>query len=191
MSTPSPSHIPPLSFTYDGCMNTRSGNKMNLAKPWESKILIEDIAIGLSNNCHWTGQTSEPFTVAQHCVLVSWLAPDAFKLTALLHDGAEAYTGDVNKPFKMLLGEAFDKIEEPLNREIIKRFNLFDFKWVKDYDKAVQQMEHDHFFRGGSSLSNYLNEVNPKMPIVWGHGMAYEMFMQEYDRLTNPTHLQT
>jgi 5'-deoxynucleotidase YfbR-like HD superfamily hydrolase len=91
-------------------MRTYSGRLLDLATPhrWTpADIRITDIAHHLSQLCRFTGATREFYSVAQHAVLVSELLEDrhpklaqAFWMAGLLHDGAEAYVGDLPAPVK-------------------------------------------------------------------------------------------
>jgi 5'-deoxynucleotidase YfbR-like HD superfamily hydrolase len=64
-------------------------------------ITIENIAHGLSNICRFHGQLKTFFSVAQHSVLMAQNAPNnRLAILCMLHDAAEAYTGDVITPIK-------------------------------------------------------------------------------------------
>ena len=93
-------------------------------------IDIEDIAQGLSNTCRFGGQVPEFYSVAQHSVLVFQLLRDvlgvsdpAVLMQGLLHDGTEAYLGDVVSPFKRMLPE-YKRMEQRLNLYVMARFDL-------------------------------------------------------------------
>ena len=84
-------------------IQTFSGKKFNLFNPNPDDILIEDIAHSLSNLARFNGHTDKFYSVAQHSVYCSFKAPHRLALAALLHDGAEAYLGDIVSPLKALL----------------------------------------------------------------------------------------
>lgn len=93
------------------------------ARPHE--VSIHDIAHALSNLCRFTGHTEAFYSVAQHSVLVSQVVPPADALWGLLHDAAEAYINDLNRPVKHSAGlGTYRVIEQSLSRVIAQRFGL-------------------------------------------------------------------
>jgi hypothetical protein len=71
--------------------------------PHAHQYNLADAVSALSKVCRFGGWTTEFYSVAQHCVLVSQLVPVPFAREALFHDLAEAYTGDVVSPLKRLI----------------------------------------------------------------------------------------
>jgi hypothetical protein len=64
-------------------------------------------------------------SVAEHSVVVSRFINPCWAREGLMHDPAEALTGDLVKPIKEMQGfGAFKRLEERLNRELAKRFDL-------------------------------------------------------------------
>lgn len=109
-------------------ITTWSGQRFNFLTPEPTTIRIEDIAHALSLQCRFNGHCDEFYSVAEHSVEVCKLVEEIsmeriIVLTALLHDAAEAYTGDVVSPIKKLLPE-FNRIETNLERHIAERFGL-------------------------------------------------------------------
>jgi hypothetical protein len=102
---------------------TASGRHIDLLAPCPDEIAIEDIALGLSRECRFSGQTREFYSVAQHSLLVSRIVSDEFALEALLHDATEAYLRDIPYPLKRLVPE-YSRIEKGLDRVIRLRFGL-------------------------------------------------------------------
>ena len=86
-------------FTYEG-------HTFDVLNPQVNTYTLEDIATGLSNRCRFGGQIKPFFSVAQHCIELSWLEPptdlfdtfDYIRLYALLHDAEEAYLPDFPSP---------------------------------------------------------------------------------------------
>ncbi len=89
-------------------MNTKivtyTGKVFDLLNPTPDKVCIEDIAHSLAYQCRYTGHTREFYSVAQHCVLMAE-NPDlpGDPMAKLMHDAAEAYIGDIARPWKHLL----------------------------------------------------------------------------------------
>ena len=72
-------------------MLTYSGRTLDLENPDFSRFDIEDIARPLAYQCRFVGNTRAFYSVAQHCVLASELAPAGFEYEALMHDSEEAF----------------------------------------------------------------------------------------------------
>lgn len=108
---------------------TATGRLCFILSPEESAIDIVDIAIGLSRICRFGGHLRPDvsfYSVAQHCVLVSYLVPPELALRALLRDASEAYLGDVIRPLKCVVGPIYKPLEQRWEREIGRRFHLGD-----------------------------------------------------------------
>ena len=102
---------------------TRSGRHPDFLDPRPGEIEIFDIAVALSRECRFSGQTRRAYSVAQHSVLVSRIVPEAFAREALLHDATEAYLRDLSRPLKHLVPE-YLRIERRLDRVIRQKFGL-------------------------------------------------------------------
>jgi len=104
-------------------IQTQSGIYFNLLNPRPEDVRIEDIAHALANLCRFGGHTRRFYSVAQHSLLVSELAPPALAFQALLHDAAEAYCGDVISPLKMCV-PGYVTIQKRIEAAIAERFNI-------------------------------------------------------------------
>jgi 5'-deoxynucleotidase YfbR-like HD superfamily hydrolase len=104
-------------------VSTFQGNRFFLTNPHIDDVAIEDIAHGLAYQCRFNGQTKEFYSVAQHSLMVMSLVPVEHQFSALLHDAAEAYLGDMVKPLKNLFPE-FSVIEARVMEIIGHRFGL-------------------------------------------------------------------
>ena len=98
----------------------KSGDYFDFDNPHESRITIEGIAHSLSQQCRFTGHTPHFYSVAQHCINCSHVAPKEFKLEALMHDVAEAFIGDVSTPLKKMLPD-YREIEERVERAVFAK----------------------------------------------------------------------
>jgi hypothetical protein len=95
--------------------------------PRASEIYIEDIAHALSMQCRWGGACGKWYSVAEHCVRVSWLLNTRVeKLSGLLHDAAEAYLVDLPRPIKKHLPE-YLPAEERIFRCVAERFGISEY----------------------------------------------------------------
>lgn len=133
-----------------GMFETYTRRLVDINNVYQDVICERDIAHALSNICRFGGHTIEHYSVAEHSILVAALAPEDFKLEALLHDAAEAYVGDVIKPLKNLLGNSYTDIEDRFMTAICKKFNLNPIKLaaIKQYDLQALDLEHDAFKLG-------------------------------------------
>lgn len=96
-----------------------SGRRLDFVRPVTDAIDIEKIAVALSRTGRWANQTERFYSVAQHSVVVSRYVEDRGgsrleQLVGLLHDTPEAFTGDVTRPFKHMLGDKFQEVEAAL-----------------------------------------------------------------------------
>lgn len=139
----------------DGCINTFTRKKVNLLDPSPEQIDIQDIAKGLAYKAHFSGQTPFYFSIAQHSCLVCDLIPRQYTeanpiilMEALLHDGSEAYIGDMVKPLKVHLPD-FQRIETKLQQVVFEAFGLTGEykKFIKTYDIQSQNIEYQCFYR--------------------------------------------
>ena len=102
---------------------TKSGRHFDYVNVEANIFDITDIAHALSNLCRFGGHSRKFYSVAQHSVIVSYLVPEQYQLEALMHDSAEAFMIDLPTPLKLLLPD-YKAIEERVEREVMKRFNL-------------------------------------------------------------------
>ncbi len=122
----------------------RSGIYIDLQSPDCSKVKISDIASGLSRMCRFSGQCDRFYSVAEHSVIASYIAPRKYAFAALMHDAAEALIGDVTSPLKSLLPE-YRKIERLVEASLFASFGVVmdatTHQAVKCADKAMLEAE--------------------------------------------------
>ncbi len=119
-------------------MNERNGNWASTftgraffaMDPRVEDICIADIAHAHSLDGRWGGHSKYFFSVAQHCVLASYIEPNFFPLEKLLHDSPEAYLRDLPRPLKIdPRFAAYREAERVLGSAIATRFGLPDRFW--------------------------------------------------------------
>ncbi len=88
--------------------NTTRGRALDLLAPVPDDVDLDEIALSLGHQCRYAGGVRRFYSVAEHCVLISrWLLTQGYSpecaLGGLLHDAAEAYTGDITWPMQAVL----------------------------------------------------------------------------------------
>jgi uncharacterized protein len=152
---------------------TQSGRMFYFENPHPASIVIEDIANALAQICRFTGHTRCHYSVAEHCIRVSWLAEKKygrqFAREGLLHDAAEAYVSDLNGPLKRLVGEGYKQWEDVAERALGAKFNFTvpKSKEVKDCDGVVYLTEkRDLFPPYNLPFTSYPDKVALDDPII-------------------------
>ena len=124
---------------------THSGDILDLLAPDKSAIHLQDIALGLSNTCRFSGQVKPALTVAQHSILVARLSGEVgsncYKW-GLFHDAPEAYMCDLSSPLKGLLIR-YQNIELMVMNTVADKFELMGTMppHVKRQDKLATVSE--------------------------------------------------
>ncbi len=104
-------------------IKTFSGKHFYYDKINKDDIVINDIAVSLSNMCRFAGHLSHFYSVAQHAVLCSQLVPQEFAFEALMHDATEAYCQDIPAPLKRLLPD-YKRMEEKIDTVIREKIRV-------------------------------------------------------------------
>jgi hypothetical protein len=180
--TPAP-EMHPVHNVYDGKFNSFTGRKIDLIEPTPEMICIDDIAHALSNICRFGGHTRQFYSVAQHSVLVCAVVPDHLKQVALLHDAAEAYTGDIIKPLKVMIESVIEPIESRFALAIFQKYriNPIHLLDIKKADKYAISLEHECFMKGNSEpfikVMREHNLIIDKQH-VWPSQVAESIFLE-------------
>jgi 5'-deoxynucleotidase YfbR-like HD superfamily hydrolase len=164
-----------------------NGDFFDFKDPYNHEYDIETIAHALSNLCRYTGHTKLFYSVAEHCVLVSYLTPEPFALEGLMHDASEAYCGDVASPLKKLLSE-YNDIEEGVQKALFKYFNLrYPMPaCVHEADKIAYVTERQSISNTGKDELWFTDLVPEKIKVI-GHSpeKARKLFMDRFEVLNN------
>jgi 5'-deoxynucleotidase YfbR-like HD superfamily hydrolase len=156
-----------------GKIRTFTGKYVDPFNLQPEDIDIMDIAHALSNQCRFAGHTKRFYSVAQHCVQVTWNLEPELKIYGLLHDASEAYLIDLPTPIKQRLPE-YDWAERRAMLSVAKAFNieslLFNHSRVKLADRMALEAEWDMVVN-----ADRLNCFAPEL--------AKAKFLEEYHRL--------
>lgn len=109
---------------------TRLGFRLDLLAPDPRLIFAVDIAEQLAKINRWSGATTAPFSVAQHCLLVAAemarLDGPLAGLYGLMHDAHEPYIGDITITTEnaLELGPRLLTLRDRLDAAIAAAFDL-------------------------------------------------------------------
>lgn len=162
-----------------------SGRKLNFLHPTFEQIHIEDIAHHLSMLPRYLGATERPYNNAQHSWFVCSMASVEFKLHSLLHDAAEAYTGDLPGQLKHMPGmEFYCELQDNLQKKIFEKFGLVWTPAIHDYIHAVEKsicMPWEEYLIGRGQLPDW--DEFPKMDELWTSGISEKRFLKQFHAL--------
>lgn len=108
-------------------MQSYNGKPFYFTDPSPDDIDLDTIAHGLAMQCRFAGHTKSTnhfYTIAQHCVMMSWIVKPEARLWALLHDAPEAYLRDVITPQKRVLQPQYGMMEDAVEKAILAHFNV-------------------------------------------------------------------
>lgn len=179
VGTPPPPPTPPR-----GAIRTYpTGFLVTPTAPATGSLFIEDIAHALAHECRFGGHVREHYSVAQHCVLVSWHVPPRLRLEALLHDAAEAYLKDIPRPFKKDPAMAgYRAVERVFESAIAVRFGLtsWDSPEVKEADLVVCAAEQRDLTRQPERLRDQRAYAFRGSVVPWTPADARATFLRRY-----------
>lgn len=165
-----------------------SGRRVHLFDPQPEEIDIEDMARGLSRIARYNGQTTKPYWVGDHSVLVARIFIKQGDLLlakyGLLHDGAEYIYHDLTHPFKYMPEmAAYKKLEKNGQRVIYKRFGLVEEpKEVKELDSLLVGNEKRDLRPDVPRSAD--TEYYPDLTITpWGPEKTEREFLKVYNEL--------
>jgi len=168
-------------------LTTVTGERFYYLHPNVKSINIFDIGYALSNQCRYLGHTNEFYSVAQHSVLVSTLVESEHALAGLLHDAAEAYTGDIVSPVKAVVKPIFADVEEKIEKIIAKKFGIEYPRdpSIKIADLVVAATEVRDLMPEGMIWSPVVDLPEPMLvPIeAWEPSKALALWMARYREL--------
>ncbi|WP_407473485.1 YfbR-like 5'-deoxynucleotidase [Sulfitobacter sp. PM12] len=148
--------------------------------------VVEVIAHSLAMQCRFTGHCSRFYSVAEHSVHASHIVPPELSLIALLHDGAEAFCGDMAKPLKEMLPE-YKAIEERIEAALFQHLGieLPLPSEIKTADRAMLAVEQGRAM-GNADGWHYTHGVSAARVELqfWTPDEAKSQFLARYESLT-------
>ena len=175
----------------------QTGNRFfDFANPESHDYCLIEIATALSKHCRYNGHCNGFYSVAQHSVYVCANVPDPYKFQALMHDAAEAYTGDIVTPLKQMLTD-FKKIEHRIEQAIYKYYDL-----PEQLDPCIKEADTRMLLTEKRDIMPEIEEPGewkyytdnfepyPDISIIkqWDHEIAKEAFL-DCLVLCAPTHI--
>lgn len=133
-------------------IQARYGHMLDLADPQPEDIDIRDIAYALAGMGRYCCHAVRLYSVAEHSFWVGRLLesdgePRERVLAGLLHDAAEAYTGDATRPLKQALRKiegversSFDRVSAAVEHAIDKRFGIQPYRSTPKIKSADMRM---------------------------------------------------
>jgi len=164
-------------------------------------IELADVAHSLALVCRWSGHTRRFYSVAEHCVRVSYeaealgrersLAPHLVKRVAfegLMHDGEEAYPpGDIATPFKQhAASQVLVEVQERIRAAICSRFGLGDElpELVHRADRVLLATEARDLMAGDWMPADCEPQRHP-LQLTWSPGQAELIFLRRFQELSD------
>ena len=157
------------------CIQVYSGEFLDIFNSNISKINIKDIAHALSQICRFAGHSKKFYSVAQHSILVSFLAEKIAKDNkiivakwGLLHDSVEFATNDLPRPIKKAI-PVFSQIEENFLKVIAQKYNLplIMPKEIRMADDIMLMTEKKYLLKKSKEKWELENKVKPlAQPII-------------------------
>lgn len=182
----------------DTGQRTISGQIVHVIGPDPVTLRMDDIAWSLGRQLRYNGHMQQDYTVAHHCVIMSYVVPPPYALEALLHDSGEAYMGDITWPVKQLFPE-LEEIESELTYDIMDKYGPSELSYcldtstgsyvMSDVVRAADELLYQHeCFAFGDRPGVY----NGNIQIAWQRaiddhvelwGAAYYPFIHRYYEL--------
>jgi 5'-deoxynucleotidase YfbR-like HD superfamily hydrolase len=172
---------------------TASGRQFFLLEPRIEDIDITDIAHALAHQCRWTGHCKFHYSVAQHSYYCSFLGPENEAFDRLMHDAAEAYIGDLNRPLKHYTeaGVAYRRQEAIVQNAIAERFgfSVVEPPSVKEADNVMLYTEKRQimgytFEEPQEDIHQYETDRGVLIE-QWSPKHAETMFLKRFEELYN------
>ena len=182
-------------------ITTFSGQRFDFTKFEPDTVRITDIAHSLAHLCRYNGHTQKFYSVAEHsCLIHDWVLqeygsdhnPDhrstiqQHARTALFHDAAEAYVGDMVKPLKPQFPD-YHEYSLRLQQEIcyVLRIGWPFPDIVKEADRRIQRDEIEKFWPQGTARTFDFKALGVLIE-GWGPRVAEMEFIYRARQVMSP-----
>lgn len=149
---------------------------------------IEDIAHSLSLQCRFNGHCREFYSVAEHCVRLSYIVPHGDALWGLMHDASEAYLMDLARPIKRYsaMGQLYKEIEVGLMASICEAFGLPEGEpeSVTLADRVMLVTEKRDLLGPEPQPWTHFDEPMPEHIVPWSPQDAETFFLMRFASLS-------
>jgi len=165
---------------------TVEGTYFDFTDPDSAQITIRSIAHALAFICRFGGQCPRFYSVAQHCVMLSYIVPEEYAFEGLMHEAGEPFCGDMPSPLKMLLPE-YKIIEKRVEASVLKRFGIVamppciktaDIVMLATEQRDLMPVHETHDW----SLTHGIEPLNKKIR-PWPAWYARWRFLRRYKEL--------
>lgn len=169
---------------------TFSGKRFRILDPREEDMCIEDVAHHLAYQCRYNGATEPFFSIAEHCVMGSYIIDPKYGYDFLMHDCAEAWCGDMIRPMKHEtdLQPIFTAIEDAIFAVAAVKFDVSDPVplAVKELDVAMFKIEQRQLFPNHPNPEEFDQEFHKgfKLP-CWSMDRAEREFLARFRYLSS------
>lgn len=170
-------------------VRTVSKGKVWLDDPEKSDaICLPDIAYSLANTCRFVGQLKTFYSVAEHCVIASFLAPHGLRYAALMHELDEPFFGDASTQLKELCPDI-----RKYAKGVAAHFAPYvGIEWpqppiIKRIDNCLLRNEHIHLCDNREYADEHLGEYTefdslfPQLFKQWPAHVAVQKFIKRFD----------
>lgn len=142
----------------DNWITTATGGRCFFDPINVDEVKLRDVALGAARETRFNGQYRQWidfYSVAEHCVLGSYVAPFGQRLAFLVHDAAEAFIKDITKPLKNLLpdyGDLERRFEDALRDK---------FKWPDWHNPIVKKIDMQMLVAENAAMMNHMGRPLP------------------------------
>lgn len=165
-------------------IKTFTGKKFHFLDPMPDDICIEDIAHALAFQSRFGGHVKQFYSVAEHSINVSKIAPRGWEMSGLLHDASEAYLVDIPRPIKRTLNlEGYRTIETKVQGVIDFKFDT-EHCGVKPEDNIILAHEIWQLMEGPEEYEVAKPEKLIELA-CWSPTGAEVAFLERFKELTS------